>query len=317
MKNWLRCLKTTCVLALPPLMLSGCAEIATGLVTDIPRIIQYDSAYKAYYAKSDRAVIRADSSWSQGQETFFLVDGQPVDAAGFAYSWFSFEGIFVSPGSHRIVLKTGDGRFSLVEITATAHHTYRITTTKDGHPKLIRVWDETESKDRRTLQQEIRDPPEAENFFDALRTFKVTPDYAVVIGDTPSLPAIRGIRNGAGWKIAKSVKEDVIFKSIDGCDSETATFGGPIEMLQMRFVCPGTHQIALSVQGLGFLPGLQMHALPPIEAAFSALHIYRITANRTAGVQVLQIWDETEGTDKRTLAKEFRFDGHGVTANPS
>lgn len=78
-------------------------------------------------------------------------------------------------------------------------------------------------------------------------------------------------------------------------------------MLQMRFIRPGTHRFSLSVEGLGFLPALRTRTLPQIEAEFSALHIYRITANRTAGEQVLQIWDETAGTNWRTLVKEFRF----------
>lgn len=311
--------KMKCVLILLPLMLSGCADIAAtlvgltvpGLVARAPDVVLYHSAYEAHYAKSDYAVIRAESSLSEGVEAFFLVDGQPADAAGFVYSWFSFRGIFVSPGTHRIVIKTGDARFSLIEATVTARHTYRIVATKNDHAKLLRLWDETDGKDRRLLQIEVRNPPEAESFFEALRTFRVTPDSAVVIGDTPS---INGMFGRIPRKIDRSVEEDVNFKALDG--SESVWLRYPTEMVETRFVLPGTHQIVLSVGGLQFPAGLRIRTLPPVEAEFGAQHIYLITAKKTADQHVLQIWDETEGTDKRTLVKEFRFVNHAVTSTP-
>jgi hypothetical protein len=132
-----------------------------------------------------------------------------------------------------------------------------------------------------------------------------------VIGDTPS---INGMFGRIPRKIDRSVEEDVNFKALDG--SESVWLRYPTEMVETRFVLPGTHQIVLSVGGLQFPAGLRIRTLPPVEAEFGAQHIYLITAKKTADQHVLQIWDETEGTDKRTLVKEFRFVNHAVTSTP-
>ena len=297
-------LRTQWLFALVPLLLSGCAgivitSVGVGLLS-LPYIASYNAAYKAHYAHSNCANIRTESSWSEGVEAFYLVDGWPADAAGYPYTYFSFTGVFVPPGPHRLLVKIGQGRFSLLEINVTAHHAYRVAAAKSDHEKLIQLWDETEGHDKRTLQQEVRNPPEAGNFLDAVRAFKAVPDSAVVAGDLPSLGGQFGEYRR---KIDRAVEEDVMFKTIDGRKSED--IGLAIDMMQTRFVAAGTHRLVLKLQELGLLHNLV--TLPEIEVGILAQHIYRITAKETDGQHLIQFWDETEERDQRTLVKEFRF----------
>jgi hypothetical protein len=97
-----------------------------------------------------------------------------------------------------------------------------------------------------------------------------------------------------------------MFISIDGVNCERTDY--PIEMFQTRFVAEGAHRFIAKVEVLpGPLPIRKVGTIPEIEAMLVASHIYRITAEKRGGQVEIRLWDETEGTDQRTLVKEFRF----------
>ena len=291
MKKWL--------VALIPLGLSGCAGflVEQGINGALapPGIAHYQSAYKAYYAKSDcSAVLTGLSSW-ETTASILLVDSQPTDDAGFPYWYFCYSRIFVRPGPHRFVVKilqAGRTIYSVMDVDVMARRVYRLTAIKRDNENVLQLWDETEGADRRTLLTEVPKPPAAYSFDEAVRAFKVNSDSAVVIGDSPRR------FNGLG-------EEYVYFSSIDGLEINEP--GYPIEMFQMRFLPAGTHRIGARVEGTGLFPGLDIRTLPEMEVALIAEHFYRVAAKKVGNQVLVQFWDETEGGDKRTLVKELLF----------
>ena len=289
-----------CLIALIPLLLSGCTGflIEQGIngALAIPRIAQYESAYKACYANSDCAAVIAQLSPWETAVSVLLVDHQPTDAAGFSYGYICHSRIFVPPGPHRFVVKisrAGRTIYSVMDVDVTARRAYRITASKQDNENVLQLWDETEGVNTRTLLQEVRKYPEVYSFDEAVRVFKGNSDSAVVIGNSPRR------FNGLG-------EEYVYFCSIDGLEVNES--GYPIEMFQMRFLPAGAHRIGARVQGTGLFPGLDIRTLPEIEVGFMGGHFYRITAKKAGHEVLVQFWDETEGEDKRTLVKELRFD---------
>jgi hypothetical protein len=267
--------------------------ISVGL--GITQVATDDHQYKKYYAKSDCAtVLLGAPSWGT-QVTFLLVDGQPTDQAGFPYWYFCYCGTFVPPGHHRFVVKMVRGlrtAYSMVDMDVTVHRVYRLALTKQDKEDVLQVWDETEGAMKRTLQNEVRNPPADGGFLPAMRAFKVNPDSAIVIGDSPKR------FNGAD-------KEYVLFRSIDGARVDGWNY--PSEMFQTRFVPAGVHRMEIDVQGAGLLPGFDFRTLPGIEAEFVAQHVYRITSTRTQKQDLVQFWEETPGTAQRMLVKEYRL----------
>jgi len=270
----------------------------------IIQIVTDDHRYKKYYAKSDCAAVSIGASSWGTHLTFLLVDGQPADQAGFPYWYYCYAGTFVPPGHHRFVVKIMRGgriTYSMMDLDVAAHGVYRLAIIKRDNDNVLQLWDETEGAMKRTLQNEVRKPPEEGDFLEAMRVFQVNPDCAVVIGDSPKR------FNGAD-------EQYVLFRSVDRVWAYGATF--PIEMFQTRFLPAGTHRIGVDVQGTGLFPGFDIRTLPEIEAGFMAQHVYRITARRTDKQDLVQVWDETDGASRRTLVKEFRFvrgshdDGH-------
>ena len=182
--------------------------------------------------------------------------------------------------------------YSVIDLEVVARRVYRLAIIKRDNDDVLQLWDETEGAKKRTLQNEVRKPPEEGGFLEAMRAFKINPDCAVVIGDSPKR------FNGAD-------EEYVLFKSVDRAMANTWNF--PTEMFQARFLTAGTHRIGVDVQRAGLLPGLDLRTLPEVEAGFAAQHVYRITARRTDKQDLVQVWDETDGAYLRWLLKEFRF----------
>jgi hypothetical protein len=182
--------------------------------------------------------------------------------------------------------------YSVIDLEVVAHRVYRLAIIKQDNDDVLQLWDETEGAKRRTLQNEVRKPPEEGGFLEAMRVFKVNPDCAVVIGDSPKR------FNGAD-------QEYVLFRSVDRVRVDGLNY--PTEMFQTRFLPAGAHRVEIDVQGTGLFPGLDIRTLPEIEAGFVAQHVYRITVKRADNQDLVQFWDETDGTSLRWLVKECRF----------
>jgi hypothetical protein len=120
------------------------------------------------------------------------------------------------------------------------------------------------------------------------------PDCAMVVGNTAK-------------RLNRSGEMSVYLRSVDGVNTNSS------EWLR-AFVPAGSRRVGVDVEGTGWTP---TESIPPeIEVTFLAQHFYHITAQQKASQDLVQFWDETEGPDKRTLVKEFRFvegnhnDGH-------
>jgi hypothetical protein len=116
-------------------------------------------------------------------------------------------------------------------------------------------------------------------------SLKGKPDYAMVAGSTAK-------------RLNSSGELSVYLSGVDR-NSFSAR-----EWVGTQFVSAGTRRVVVNVEGTGLIPG---EFLPPeIEVTFLAQHFYHITAKQIDKQDLIQVWDETEGTAKRTLVKEWR-----------
>ena len=162
-------------------------------------------------------------------------------------------------------------------------------------PLLLSGWAIDASMTPVTRAADSGRAPQYYKFDEAARAaLRGKPDFAMVIGNTAK-------------RLNRSGELSVYLRSVDGVNTNSS------EWLR-AFVPAGTHRVVVDVEGTGWTP---TEFIPPeIEVTFVAQHFYHITAQQKANQDLVQFWDETEGSDKRTLVKEFHFvegnhdDGH-------
>ena len=160
---------------------------------------------------------------------------------------------------------------------------------------LLIAWAMDASVTLAALAAEPAGTPQYYKFDEAARAaLRGKPDCAMVMGNTAK-------------RLNRSGEMSVYLRSVDGVSTNSS------EWLR-AFVPAGSHRVVVDVEGTGWTP---TEFIPPgIEVTFLAQHFYHITAKQTGNKDLVQFWNETEGTDKRTLVKEFRFvegnhdDGH-------
>ena len=140
-----------------------------------------------------------------------------------------------------------------------------------------------------TLVAVAADPgrtPQYYKFDEAARAaLRGKPECAMVVGNTAK-------------RLNRSGEMSVYLRSVDGVSTNSS------EWLR-AFVPAGSHRVVVDVEGTGWTP---TEFIPPgIEVTFLPQHFYHLTAKQKDHQDLVQFWDETEGTDKRTLVKEFRF----------
>lgn len=153
-------------------------------------------------------------------------------------------------------------------------------------PPLLAVWAFDASVTAAAGAAEPTGTPQYYKFDEAARAaLREKPDCAMVTGNTAR-------------RLNRSGEMSVYLKSIDGMNLS------PSEYLR-AFVPAGNRRVVVDIEGTGWTPA---EFIPPgIEVTFLAQHFYHVTANQKGGRDVVQFWDETEGPDKRTLVKEYRF----------
>ncbi len=151
---------------------------------------------------------------------------------------------------------------------------------------LLIAWAMDASVTLAVLAAEPARTPQYYKFDEAARAaLRGKPDCAMVMGN-------------AAKRLNHSGDLSVFLKSVDGMNTS------PSEWLR-AFVPAGSHRVVVDVEGTGWTP---TEFIPPgIEVTFLAQHFYHLTAKQKDHQDLVQFWDETEGTDKRTLVKEFRF----------
>ena len=284
------------LLALSPLLLSGCADIlfvsAVEVVGRAPDRIHAEYWHKANYANSDAASITGqgrERSWlGTGMVSFLCVDGQDVDQAGYPYWMFST--VFVAPGKRRLAVQfqTSFTRsaFSELEFEVAARHAYRINAEKVGDEIQLKLWDETDGPAKSALVADVRRFPVVHNVDALLRTHKS--GSAVVIGDEPN-------------RFNQLGEKSVYLKTLDGGDPNTAHL--PSAPINRWYVAAGPHQLVVDAQGPYWW--LESYRSPPVDIEVAAQHVYRVTVKETNHLVLLQFWDETAGMDGRKLLQEI------------
>ena len=130
--------------------------------------------------------------------------------------------------------------------------------------------------------------PRNNKFDDTIRAaLGEKPDSAVVAGATAK-------------RFNHSGQRSVYLTAVDGRKAD------PLTWTAVQYVRAGPHRVVVRVEGTGLVPG--EYIPPEIEVTFLAQHCYQITATRTDQCHWVQFWDETDGTERRTLVKEFRAD---------
>ena len=291
------------------LFLSGCATVAGEIlvrpiaegmaraVIEIPGDVRDKHTYQAHYANSDLAVINGldlrSSLFGHGHVSFLCVDGEDADPAGYAY--WRFSPIYVSPGLHRVAVRAktafGQQSFTEFEFNASAHHAYRVCAEQVDGQLQLQVWDETDRAAKPRLLADVRRFPVVDHIDALLRAHKT--NHAVVTGDLP--PLIHYAPD----------QQAVYLQSLDGRAAPDG-WASPTEGQNRMYVPAGTHRVVVVVYS-GYW-GRETHVSPAVEFGVEARHLYRITARPADKLILLQFWDETWGTDGRTLLKEVPLD---------
>jgi hypothetical protein len=91
------------------------------------------------------------------------------------------------------------------------------------------------------------------------------------------------------------------FLLVDGLPADDAGF--TYCQFDRIFVSPGPHRLVLKIAFLG--PRGAQVTYSEMDTFVAAHRVYRLSAIRENNGNVLQIWDETEGTDRRALQREI------------